>query len=69
MNCTCELSDEESIIETDSEKLTQILTNLIQNALKFTNSGAIDFGYTKSGSKLEFYVLDTGADCNRSFAA
>ena len=60
LNCTCELSDAESIIETDSGKLTQILTNLIQNALKFTNSGTIDFGYTKSGSKLEFYVLDTG---------
>ena len=60
LNCTCELSDEESIIETDRGKLTQILTILIQNALKFTSAGTIDFGYKSIGSSFEFYVLDTG---------
>ncbi len=60
LNCTCELSDEESTIETDSGKLTRILTNLIQNALKFTSAGSIDFGYARIGASIEFYVLDTG---------
>ncbi len=60
LNCTCALSDEESTIETDSGKLTRILTSLIQNALTFTSTGTIDFGYTRIGSSLEFYVLDTG---------
>ena len=60
LSCTCELSDEESSIETDSGKLTRILNNLIQNALKFTSVGSIDFGYRRIGSSLEFYVLDTG---------
>lgn len=36
------------------------MTNLLQNALKFTRTGAIDFGYTRQGSTLEFYVTDTG---------
>jgi len=60
LNCTLGLPDRESIIETDSGKLIQILTNLIQNALKFTTSGEIDFGYTMINNTLEFYVIDNG---------
>ena len=54
------LTDEESVIETDSIKLNQVLTNLIQNALKFTSKGGIDFGYTRKDDMLEFYVIDSG---------
>ena len=60
LNCTTGLPDSESIIETDREKLIQILTNLIQNALKFTSKGEIDFGYHNIDGILEFYVIDTG---------
>ena len=60
LSCTTGLPDSESIIETDSTKLTQILTNLIQNALKFTSKGGIDIGYTRKGNLLEFYVIDSG---------
>ena len=38
----------------------KILTNLIQNALKFTSSGSIDFGYSRKDLFLEFYVIDSG---------
>jgi len=54
------LSDSDSAILTDSTKLVQILSNLINNAIKFTKKGRIDFGYVQKGNFLEFYVKDTG---------
>jgi len=54
------LSDSESDIITDSTKLVQILSNLINNAVKFTSGGEIEFGYKVSQEFLEFHVKDTG---------
>lgn len=59
-----ELSDEKSTIITDKTKLNKILSNLLENALKFTNQGFIEFGYTLnnniSSPELKIYVKDTG---------
>ncbi len=54
------LPDERAVIMTDNTKLIQILSNLINNSVKFTPSGQIDFGYTLKGDWLEFFVKDTG---------
>ena len=54
------LSGKDSIIKTDKEKIFGILTNLVKNAIKFTQSGSIEFGYEKKGNQLEFFVKDTG---------
>ncbi len=54
------LAEKEAIIHTDREKLLAILTNLVKNAIKFTDSGLIEIGYSKKGDYLEFFVKDTG---------
>ena len=55
-----ELSDKESTILIDEIKLNNVLSNLLENALKFTHEGFIEFGYKKIGSNLEIYIKDTG---------
>jgi signal transduction histidine kinase len=55
-----DLPDNESDILADNTKLVQVLSNLISNALKFTQEGKVDFGYTVKGRFLEFFVADTG---------
>lgn len=54
------LADEESHIITDCHRLTQILINLLTNALKFTKEGAITIAYEQKEDTLQFYVRDTG---------
>jgi len=51
-----------NIIESDPVRVRQILSNLIGNAVKFTEKGFIRFGYrlTENRSNLYFFVEDTG---------
>lgn len=48
------------ITVTDPMRLQQVITNLLGNALKFTEQGRIEFGYTMKEGFLEFFVKDTG---------
>jgi len=58
------LKENQSEVLTDKTKITQILSNLISNALKFTYEGFVEFGYNLKikdrSSYLQFYVKDTG---------
>lgn len=55
-----ETSDEKLRLNTDSHKLHGILTNLIKNAIKYTEKGHITFGYSLKEKCIEFHVKDTG---------
>ncbi len=47
-------------ISSDINKVKQILTNLVSNAIKFTEEGSIIIGYRSTENFGEFYVTDTG---------
>ena len=54
------LEGKDATIQTDLVKLNQILMNLLDNAVKFTNKGTIHFGYYLKDKQLEFFVEDNG---------
>lgn len=53
-------TDKETTFTSDHHKLQQILANLINNALKFTNEGQVDVGYELINNHILIYVKDTG---------
>lgn len=44
----------------DKNRAMQVISNLIENALKFTKNGSISFGYRERENFIETYVTDTG---------
>ena len=50
----------ELIIQTDPQRLRQVLVNLLSNAIKYTKKGQIDFGCEVHNDLIRFYVKDTG---------
>jgi len=57
---TAHLADSDAVVMTDETKVIQIFANLLNNALKFTREGRIEFGYVLRGETIEFFVSDTG---------
>lgn len=47
-------------LRTDRQRLMQVLSNFLSNALKFTSEGEIVFGYEIRGEHIYFYTTDTG---------
>jgi signal transduction histidine kinase/ActR/RegA family two-component response regulator len=63
------LPEKDAVLKTDREKLYAILTNLVKNAIKYSEKGSIELGYTKNGTQLEFYVKDTGIGIDKDWQA
>lgn len=63
-----ENSSDLDLIHTDAHRLRQVIANLVGNAIKYTISGSIKFGYKlisdinsdQSEQKIQFFVKDTG---------
>lgn len=54
------LPDNEAFIKADETKLAEIFSNLLENALKFTKQGSVNYGYKIKNNQIEAYVEDTG---------
>ena len=53
--------DPQFMIYSDPERIYQIMTHLLNNALKFTEKGFIELGYSNlNNNKIEFFVKDSG---------
>lgn len=57
----CEAGTDEWMIYSEQQRIVQILTNLVHNAIKFTQNGEVRFGCRPHGeTDIYFYVSDTG---------
>jgi len=52
--------NQDIVVISDREKLYAIFTNLVKNAIKYSDSGTIEFGYVRKSENIEFFVHDTG---------
>lgn len=52
--------DQGILVYSDSNRLAQVFSNLLNNAQKFTPAGEIHFGYTQEGKWIKCYVKDSG---------
>ncbi len=65
LHCEQRSTFKEEIVYVDQNKISAILINLLKNAIKFTEEGAIKFGYMIEGTSLTFFVKDTGVGIDR----
>ncbi|MBN1414990.1 MAG: response regulator [Bacteroidales bacterium] len=57
---TNQLNADHFILNTDKYRIKQILSNLMNNACKFTRTGSVELGVIKEKNRLRIYVKDTG---------
>lgn len=61
--------DIKQVVYGDRERISQVLTNLLTNAFKFTQAGEIHFGFERKGDMVQFHVQDSGIGISSEKAA
>jgi PAS domain S-box-containing protein len=61
------LPNDKAMVLTDETKLQQIITNLLTNAIKFTENGYVHISCSQNNGKLEFLIKDTGPGISEEF--
>jgi two-component system sensor histidine kinase/response regulator len=54
-------------VNTDSELLQKALSNIVDNAIKFTNKGSVSLGFELLNNEIEFFVKDTGRGIEKKY--
>lgn len=69
VHLSCAGTEKMVTMNTDENRLTQVFSNLISNALKHTTRGSITFGYElkDDNSTIQFFVKDTGSGISPEF--
>ena len=60
LQVSADIQPDTPVLYTDRDRLTEILTHYMDNALKFTSKGSVTMGYTPAGNRLRIWVRDTG---------
>ena len=60
LNIKTDIPDSPMIVHVDEDRMIQVLTNLIMNAIKFTSSGSVQVTLRDKNSEIECSVTDTG---------
>jgi signal transduction histidine kinase/CheY-like chemotaxis protein len=60
LHYTCDRTVGHIQLNTDGNRIKQIICNLLNNAIKFTYAGEIEFGYNVKENFIELYVKDSG---------
>ena len=60
VNLICYFGAEQCALDTDPVRLSQVISNFLTNASKFTKQGSISYGYEVKDDRLYFFCTDTG---------